>query len=473
MYVNISSAHLPAGTGVTPATGGTVVVPRKRRNTELVLLLLALLIGIGAWFITNLNVHNAIPENWPLVVGIWVGLAAVCHIAIRWRIPYADPVLLPCVFLLNGLGLAVIARLDLSTTSTDAPNQFLWTGLGVALFVTVLLVLRDHRPLQRFPFLLGLVGLVMLLMPLLPGIGREIYGARIWIGIGRLSFQPAEAAKVVLAVAFASYLVERREVLALAGVRVLGLDLPRLRDLGPIALMWGASMLVLVYQRDLGTSLLFFGMFVMMLYVATERPGWAIVGTGLFAVGAVAGWLMFSHVQVRVDAWLHPFDHPDTAYQIIQGQYGIAWGGLLGRGLGLGRPGLIPVVKSDFITAAIGEELGMTGLMAVIMVYALIAARGLRISLMGKEPFGKLLAAGLAFTFALQVFTIVGGVTRLLPLTGLTTPFLSQGGSSLICNWVLVGLLLVISHQFRKPVATVPEIDPDTERTQLIPGGLR
>ncbi len=449
-------------------TPGTVVVPRKRRNTELVLLLVALAVGLGAWFITHLNVFNAIPENWPMVVGVSVALAAVAHIVVRWRIPYADPVMLPCVVLLNGLGLAMIARLDLSMKAQSAPTQFMWTGLGVALFLIVLIVLRDHRPLQRFPYLLGLVGIVLLLMPLLPVIGHEEYGARIWVALGPYTFQPAEAAKVVLAIAFASYLVERREVLALAGARVLGVDLPRLRDLGPIALMFGASMLVLVYQRDLGTSLLFFGMFVMMLYVSTERPGWAILGTILFAGGALAGWFLFSHVQVRVDAWLDPFATPDASYQIIQGQYGIAWGGLLGRGLGLGRPALIPVVKSDFITAAIGEELGMTGLMAVIMIYALVAARGLRTSLMGKEPFGKLLAAGLAFTFALQVFIIVGGVTRLLPLTGLTTPFLSQGGSSLICNWILIGLLMVISHQFRKPVATIPEIDPDTERTQLI-----
>lgn len=453
--------------GIAPESD-LVVLPQKRRNTELVLLLMALAVGIGAWLITNLNVYGEVPDSWPYLVGLWVGLGAVCHILVRWRIPYADPVLLPCVFLLNGLGLAMIWRLDLATESKDAPGQLLWTILGVALFAIFLLLLRDYRPLQRFPYLLGLAGLVLLLMPLVPGLGVELNGSNIWISVGPFSFQPAEAAKIVLATAFASYLVEKREVLALAGWRMLGIDLPRARDLGPIAIMWGASMLVLIYQRDLGTSLLFFGMFVMMLYVATERPGWAILGTALFAIGAFGGWLLFSHVQIRVNAWLNPFDHPDAAYQIIQGQYGIAWGGLLGRGLGLGRPTLTPIVKSDFITSAVGEELGITGLMAVITIYALIVARGLRISLMGKEPFGKLLAAGLSFTFALQVFVIVGGVTRLLPLTGLTTPFLSQGGSSLVCNWVLVALLLVISHQFRKPVARVAEIDQDMEGTQLI-----
>lgn len=454
-------------TGAAPESE-LVVLPQKRRNTELVLLLMALAVGIGAWLITNLNVYGEFPDSWPYLVGLWIALGAVSHIMVRWRIPYADPVLLPCVFLLNGLGLAMIWRLDLATEAKGAPGQLLWTVLGVVLFALFLILLRDYRPLQRFPYLLGLVGLALLLMPLVPGLGVDSGGAQIWISVGPFSFQPAEAAKIVLATAFASYLVDRREVLALAGWRVLGLDLPRARDLGPIVIMWGASMLVLIRQVDLGTSLLFFGMFVMMLYVATERPGWVVVGTALFSIGAICGWLIFGHVRVRVNAWLHPFDHPDAAYQIIQGQYGMAWGGLLGRGLGLGRPNLTPVVKSDFITAAIGEELGITGLMAVIMIYALIVARGLRISLMGKDPFGKLLAAGLSFTFALQVFAIVGGVTRLLPLTGLTTPFLSQGGSSLVCNWVLIALLLVISHQVRKPVARVSEVDQDMEGTQLI-----
>ena len=259
-------------------------------------------------------------------------------------------------------------------------------------------------------------------------------------------------------------------MLALAGYRVLGIDLPRARDLGPILVIWGGQPGILVLQRDLGTSLLFFGLFVMMLYVSTERPGWAVLGTLLFAGGAYFGYLMFGHVRVRVGAWLDPFSDYDAYFQVINAQFGMAWGGLLGTGLGLGRPGLTPLARSDFIAAAIGEELGMTGLMAVIMVYGLIVARGLRTALQCREPFGKLLAAGLAFAFALQVFTIIGGVTRLLPLTGLTTPFMSQGGSSLVCNWIVVALLLVISHQVRKPVATADATDPDAETTQLSSG---
>jgi cell division protein FtsW (lipid II flippase) len=329
-------------------------------------------------------------------------------------------------------------------------------------------LVRDHRPLQGYTYTLGLVGIVLLLLPLLPGLGTAKFGAQIWIQVGPYSFQPAEAAKVLLAVAFAAYLVEKRDVLALAGWRVLGLDLPRARDLGPILAMWLLSLAILVLQRDLGTSLLFFGLFVMMLYVSTERAGWAVLGTLLFAAGAYFGYLNFGHVRIRVGAWLHPFSDYDAYFQVINAQFGIAWGGLLGTGLGEGRPGLTPLARSDFIAAALGEELGMTGLMAIILVYGLIVARGLRTALQCRDPFGKLLAAGLSFAFALQVFTIIGGVTRLLPLTGLTTPFLSQGGSSLICNWIVVGLLLVISHQVRKPAVTVTPLGADAETTELV-----
>jgi cell division protein FtsW (lipid II flippase) len=336
------------------------------------------------------------------------------------------------------------------------------------MFIVVAVVLRDHRPLQRFTYSLGLLGIVLLLLPLMPGLGTAKFGAQIWIHIGPYSFQPAEASKILLAIAFASYLVEKRDVLALAGHRLLGLDLPRARDLGPILAMWLLSLAILVLQRDLGTSLLFFGLFVMMLYVATQRAGWVVLGTLLFAAGAYFGYLEFGHVRVRVGAWLDPFSNYEAYYQVINAQFGMAWGGLLGTGLGLGRPGLTPLARSDFIAAAIGEELGMTGLMAVIMIYGLVVARGLRIALQCREAFGKLLAAGLAFAFGLQVFTIIGGVTRLLPLTGLTTPFMSQGGSSLVCNWIIAGLLLVISHHTRKPIVTIADINPDQEATQLV-----
>ncbi len=452
--------------GLLPLT----VIPRKRRGIELWLILFALILTLGAYAIVDYNISGTLSPNFPYVGGCFALLVLLAHFAVRWRIPYADPVILPCVVLLNGLGLAMIHRIDLISDppASGSRQQLIWTVLGIVLFILVAVVLRDHRPLQRFTYTLGLIGIVLLLLPLAPGIGTSKFGAKIWISVGPYSFQPAEAAKIFLAIAFASYLVEKRDVLALAGYRLLGVDLPRARDLGPILVMWLISLAILVFQRDLGTSLLFFGLFVMLLYVSTQRAGWAVLGTLLFAAGAYFGYLEFGHVRVRVGAWLHPFSDYDKYYQVINAQFGMAWGGLLGTGLGLGRPGLTPLARSDFIAAAIGEELGMTGLMAVIMVYGLIVARGLRTALQCREPFGKLLAAGLSFAFALQVFTIIGGVTRLLPLTGLTTPFMSQGGSSLICNWIVVGLLLVISHHVRKPIATAAAISADQETTQLV-----
>jgi cell division protein FtsW (lipid II flippase) len=451
---------------VAPVT----IVPRKRREVELAMIIFALGLTLGAYALVDINVTGELSPTFSYLAGISTLLAVLAHIAVRWRIPYADPVILPCVILLNGLGLVMIHRIDLINDPPlhGARQQLIWTAIGVLMFILVVAWLNDHRPLQRFTYTIGLAGIVLLLLPLVPGLGTEKFGAQIWIHLGPYSFQPAEAAKVFLAIAFASYLVEKRDVLALAGYRILGIDLPRARDLGPILVMWLISLAILVWQRDLGTSLLFFGLFVMMLYVSTERAGWVVLGTLLFAAGAYFGYLNFGHVRARVGAWLDPFSNFDLYYQVINAQFGMAWGGLLGTGLGLGRPGLTPLARSDFIAAAIGEELGMTGLMAVIVIYGLIVARGLRVALQCREPFGKLLATGLSFAFGLQVFTIIGGVTRLLPLTGLTTPFMSQGGSSLVCNWIVAGLLLVISHQVRKPAATVAPINPDAEQTQLV-----
>jgi len=451
------------------SAAAVTVVPRKRRGVELALITFALALTLSAYVIVDLNVTGEISPTLPYLAGGCALLAVGAHLAVRFRLPYADPVILPCVVLLNGLGLAMIHRIDLISAppASGARQQLIWTTLGVILFVLVVAVLRDHRPLQRFTYTLGLAGIALMLLPMLPFIGEEKFGARIWIHLGPYSFQPAEAAKILLAIAFASYLVEKRDVLALAGYRILGIDLPRARDLGPILLMWLISLAILVLQHDLGTSLLFFGLFVMMLYVSTERAGWVVLGTLLFAAGAWFGYAYFGHVRVRVGAWLDPFSDYDTFYQVIQAQFGMAWGGLLGTGLGLGRPGLTPLARSDFIAAAIGEELGVTGLMAVVLIYGLIVARGLRTSLQCREPFGKLLAAGLSFAMALQVFAIIGGVTRLLPLTGLTTPFMSQGGSSLVSNWIVVGLLMVISHHARKPIATLDD-SPDAQTTQIV-----
>lgn len=429
------------------------VAYRKRRNVELVMVLFAQIIGAGGYLLTHMFRDAEVPAQWPWVVGIWIGLGIAAHLIVRFMMPYADPLILPIVLLLNGLGLAMIHRLDLAIVpaATDANTQLLWTLVAIVVFALTVVVIRDPQRLDRFPYVLFLVGMGLLMLPLVPGLGREKYGAQIWIQIGSYSFQPAEVAKIVLAIAFASYLAAHREVLSEAGGRFLGIELPRPRDLFPIGLMWGLSLIVLVAQSDLGTSLLFFGLFVMLLYVATEKAAWPIMGSLLFVGGALAAYQLFGHVRVRVWGWLDPFSNFERNYQIIQGQFGLAWGGLTGRGWGLGSPSLTPVAKSDFIAAAIGEELGVAGLLAIVVLYALLVARGLRAALAASEPFMKLLAAGLAFVVALQVFAIIGGVTRLLPLTGLTTPFMSQGGSSLLANWVVVALMLMISHHARKP----------------------
>ena len=385
-----------------PAVSTDVIVFHKRRNIELALILFAQLFGFGGWVVTNLSLYSTLPDNIVPVGAIWFGLGFAAHLVVRFRLPYADPVILPSVFLLNGLGLAMIHRIDQipEPPRTDVADQMLWTALGLVLFSGVVFALRDHRRLQRYPYLLFITGLGLLLMPLLPVIGVESGGAQIWIRVFEFSFQPAEVAKILLAVAFAAYFYEKREVLALAGKRVLGVELPRARDLGPIAIMWLASLAVMVFQNDLGTSLLFFGLFTVMIYIATERPAWPIIASIMFVGAAVAAYRFTNHVPRRVNAWLDPFSDYDRNSQIINAQFGFAWGGLFGRGWGEGRPGLTHLAKSDMIAAALGEEIGILGLMGIIMVYTLLIARGFKTALTSPDGFGKLLAAGLSFTLS-------------------------------------------------------------------------
>ena len=453
--------------------GSTTFVPRRRRGAELGLLFVSLVVGLGAYVAVDLGFNGEPPtrDTYTVMGGIVV-MAVVAHLAVRRLAPYADPVLLPLVVTLNGLGLAMIHRIDLSLAASDSETgpfagaQLTWTALGVVGFVGVLLVVRDHRRLQALTFTFGFVGLLLLLLPLVPGLGVLINGARIWIRVGPFSFQPGELAKICLVIFFAGYLVVKRDALALAGRRFIGIDLPRGRDLGPILVAWLVSLAVLVFQRDLGSSLLFFGLFLVLLYVATERPGWLVVGSLLFAAGAYVGFLTFPHVQTRVNGWLDPFADDDY-YQIVQGLYGMAYGGLLGRGLGQGDPTMTPFSWSDFIVTSLGEELGLAGMMAILMIYVLVVERGLRTALVCRDAFGKLVATGLAVSIALQVFVVVGGVTRLIPLTGLTTPFMSQGGSSLVANWMIIALLLRISDQTRRPAPEVLPMTPD-DATQVV-----
>lgn len=449
------------------ASAAGLPAPPKRRGTEAALLGFAVLITVVAQCIVDVTLTGALRADIALF-SVWItALWVVAHLVVRKWAPYADPLLLPCVALLVGLGLTMIHRLDLAAdqvestvTREDAPVQLIWATLGVALFIGVLVLVRDHRTLSRYAYTLALIGMVLLALPaVLPASISEVNGAKIWIRLAGFSIQPGEFAKICLVVFFAAYLVDKRDVLALASRKVAGIELPRGRDLGPVLLAWVLSILVLVFERDLGSSLLLFGIFVVMLYVATERVSWLLIGVGLFAGGAMIAYQIFGHVRARVDTWLDPFAYQDGAgYQLVQSLFGLGTGGLFGAGLGGGRPDQVPVAKSDFIAAAIGEELGLFGLVAVIVVYLVLVERGLRTSLIVRDPFGKLLAAGLAFAVAWQVFVVLGGVTGLLPLTGLTTPFLAYGGSSLVANFVLVALLVRISDAARRPAA--PQASP-------------
>jgi cell division protein FtsW (lipid II flippase) len=449
-------------------------VHRRRRGAELFLLILALVVGIGAYAAVGLGVKEKVPPDIVSYGGWLAALIIAAHITVRLVAPYADPVLLPIVAALNGLGLAEIHRLDLALDEHFARQQLTWMTLGVALFVGTLVLLRDHRVLQRFTYTSGLLAIVLLLLPMAPGIGKTVNGARIWIHLGSMSFQPGEVAKVLLVVTFAGYLVLHRDALALAGRRVAMVDLPRGRDLGPILAMWVVSLGILVFQHDLGSSLLFFGLFLIMLYVATERPGWLVVGATLFIVGSYTVYVFIAHVRERFLLWSDVWAHygqgtDDKGRQTVETMFGMAYGGLIGRGLGQGSPWRIPFAQSDFIFGAIGEELGLTGSIAVILLYGLIVERALRAALISRDDIGKLLATGLGGAIALQVFVVVGGVTHLIPLTGLTTPFLSYGGSSLVANWVIVAILLRISDAARRPPPdlSLPD-DADMESTQVV-----
>ena len=449
--------------------------PRKGRNVELTLLLLAVGIVVLAYLNVGLATQGSFP---PGLLAHGTGLLVISlafHLLLRWRASYADPLLLPIVTLLNGLGLVMIHRLDIakgnSVSEGLALKQLIWSALAVAIAGAVLFLLRDHRALRRYTFTAAVVGFGLLILPLIPGLGRQVYGSRIWIGLGPFSFQPGEIAKIVLAVFFAGYLVQTRDVLSLAGRKILGFTLPRARDLGPILVAWAASLGVLVFEKDLGSSLLFFGLFVAMLYVATERRSWIAIGLVLFSGGAYLAYLLFGHVQQRVLLWLDTFSPQALAVsdQLARGLMGMANGGLLGTGLGRGRPDLTYFAESDFIIPSFGEEIGLYGLFALFMLYLLLVERGMRTALGVRDGFGKLLAAGLSFSVALQCFVVVGGVTRVIPLTGLTMPFLSYGGSSLLANWSLIALLLRISDHARRPLPEVDESGPaPAEATEVV-----
>jgi cell division protein FtsW (lipid II flippase) len=432
----------------------------NRRNAELLLLCFATVITAAAFAIVQANQERGV--SWALFdyAAGFLAVFVVAHLAIRRYAPYADPLLLPIVALLNGLGLVMIHRLDLDerlaegSGRTVANPQILWTLVGVGAFAFVVISLKDHRQLARYSYVCGLTGLVILAIPaLLPRSLSEQNGAKIWIRLPGFSIQPAEFSKILLLIFFSAVLVAKRGLFTSAGKHVLGMDLPRPRDLAPLLAAWVTSIAVMVFEKDLGTSLLLYASFLVVVYLATQRFSWVVIGLALFALGSVAAYFIFDHVRVRVQTWLDPFADPDGAgYQIVQSLFSFATGGVFGTGLGNGQPDTVPAAATDFITAAFGEELGLVGLAGLLMLYTIVIVRGMRTAIAVRDSFGKLLAAGLASTLAIQLFIVVGGVTNLIPLTGLTTPWMSYGGSSLLANYVLLAILVRISHAARRPL---------------------
>jgi cell division protein FtsW (lipid II flippase) len=455
------------------SASNTARVP-TRRNAELALLLVA--VAVLFVFETTVEIAQAdkLTSNGFMLTAVFAVAFGAGHIIVRIFAPYADPVLLPCAGLLTGIGVVFIRRLDMSDSALNddvlvplyptqadraAMSPFEGSGGGqLIFFLGCMLVLgaalwfiKDHRSLSRYPYIIGLAGLVLAASPAV--LGEERFGSKLWIDLGFISVQPSEFAKLLLLLFFAYYLVRKREVLSLASKKILGLPFPRARDLFPVLAVWLVSLLIMIGIRDLGTSLLFFGIFVAMLYVATERVSWIIIGLLLFSGGAVLMFTLFSHLQLRVRIWLDPFADPTgDGFQIVQSLIGLGSGGLFGAGPGAGQPQSVGfAANSDFIIVGLGEELGLFGLSGILMLYMLLMARGMRAGLAVRDSFGKLLAGGLAFGLGFQVFVIVGGVTKLIPLTGQTAPFLSAGGSSLIANWILVAMLIRISDAGRRP----------------------
>ena len=434
--------------------------PQKQRNREFWLLLFACAISGAALTLVQLGALGAIDPTILLIGGGLAVLVFALHVVLRVVASDADPFVLPIATLLTGLGIAMIYRIDIAKEligwDAFSTKQLAWTGISIAGAIALVILLRNYRVLYRFTYIFGLVGIVLLLLPFVPGLRASGSNADVWVSLGGfISFQPGELAKICLAIFFAGYLVRTRESLTSVGKKVLGITWPRMRELGPVVVVWLVSLGIIVSQRDLGTGVLIFGMFIAMLYVATGKTSWVLIGLTGVALGAFVATQILSYVQRRFTNWLDAFN-PDIisaqggSYQLVEGIFGLAHGGLIGTGWGQGRPYITPLAHSDYIIPSLGEELGIVGLFAILCLYMVFVSRGLRIGLAGQDDFGKLLATGLSFTIALQVFIMVGGVTRVIPLTGLTTPFLAAGGSSLVANWLIVALLLRISDGVRR-----------------------
>ena len=441
----------------------------KARMLELGLLLLSAVVLAVALAALEISQGNEVTTGMLGLVGGYVAIFAVAHLVLCWRAPYADQIMLPVVAVLNAVGLTMIYRLNLgSESSPPVSGQVMWTVVGVALMVVVTVFLRDHRSLHNYSYLLGVAGLVLLALPIVWPSSTSA-DAKVWISVGPFSIQPGEFSKIMLLLFFAALLVNKRSLFTVAGRNVLGLQFPRLRDLGPILVVWGVALVIMAAMNDFGPALLLFGTVLGMLYMATGRASWLVVGIGLAAVGAYGVFQISDKIQDRFTNFIDPVANFDgTGYQPAQALFGLSFGGITGTGLGEGYPNMVPVAHSDYILAAIGEELGLVGLLAVLMLFVVFVSRGFAAAMQVRDSYGKLVAAGLSLTIAIQVFVVGGGISAMLPMTGLTTPFMSHGGSSLLANYILLAILLRISDSARRPAvigagagaAPVPPVSP-------------
>ena len=449
---------------VQPAPPLDNSLARSRRGVELGLVLLAGFITAGAYVLASLGQRSSMPARIVPFMLFVLSLLGAAHVAVRYVARGADPLILPTAALLHGMGFVMIARLS----DRWAGLQATWSFVGVAAFVATLVVLERPGDLRRYQFTSLALGVFLLLLPMVPGVGFTSGGARIWVSVGPINFQPGEFAKILLAVFFAAYLAERRELIVQGHTKILGVTLPELRHLAPILVAWAVSVVVMVGERDLGSSLMFFTLFVVMLWVATERTSFLVMGIGLFVGGAVIAYNLFDHVQTRVEIWLNPWDqYTERGYQPIQALFALANGGMTGTGLGIGDPGAIPAAHNDFIFAALGEELGLLGGVAILSAFVLLVGAGMRTALRAQRDFEKLLATGLTTIVAVQTFIIIGGVLRVVPLTGVTLPFMSYGGSSLVANYVVLALLIRISDTTARSLHEVPDSSSIAERFAL------
>lgn len=442
-----NSSVLNENAQVTNNNSQYILIPRSKIRTRLPELLLcsfAALITISGYILTSLVDKDYIPKQAPTLLFAMIILVVIAHIATWILAPRADATILPLAVLLNGIGFIIISRLN----TDQAQAQALWSALGIAAFIGTMIVIKKVSTLHRYRYTFAFLGLFSILLPEVPGLGQEIYGSRLWISIGSLTFQPGEAAKVFLTIFIASYLSDTKELLSNSRKKLGLVSIPDIKYFGPLLVAWGTSVLVMVRQKDLGSSLLFFAVFSAMLFIATNRASFLAFGILMFSGAAFIAYNIFDHVQTRFNTWVNPWPESDKGgFQLIQSLFSFGTGGVKGTGLGLGTPQKIPLASSDFVFAAIGEELGLLGSCAIIITLFLIVASGFRIALRANKGFSQIFAAGLTTILGIQSFIIIGGVTRVIPLTGLTLPFVSYGGSSLVANYIIIALLLRISHE--------------------------